>query len=454
MVRQFLLYLCLVGFVDATLVPTPLITSPHPIQRFNWSEAYEHLRGNLFDQCWGISKAKIRGQLLKTWLIAITDDVWGRVLFFKGVDSLGQRYCHWIKKLGKTGSGAGRFQHPRGVVIDTTIYTNQPENYFIYVADCDNNRIVRLFYNALEDSIYFYDAVIGVGILDGPEDVDCVTIPSSGTYVVITDTRQNRIILYRIAPDLTPYYVCSYGSLGSGIGEFREPYGVCIVPCSDSVGKYRIYVVDAGNYRVVSLIFDSSINTVTWERAYIDESKMASFWSVTSNPYYCIYVTDYLGDRIWVFTPGLTELLYIYKPDQKVFELPVDLCIYENEIAVTESWTPTTGIQYFKIIPEIREFYPEPNIFDATEDSVKINFRVDETAHYLTMEVAGKKIFENHYYTPGRYSVYWDGRGGDGKVVLPGGYTIRIYCQGEVIATTGVTVKGTIRSGVLSPDEH
>lgn len=238
--RQLIILLFfIVGIISGALVPTPLITQPHPIQRFNWSETYEHLRGNLFDQCWGISKAKIRNQALDTWLIAITDAVWDRVVFFEGVDSLGQRYSHWIKKYGKSGSGSGRFKSPRGIVIDTSIYTNQPENHFIYIADRNNNRIVRLFFNALQDNVYFYDAVIGVGNLNNPEDVECVTAFSGGSYIVIADTKNHRIVLYRIAPDLTPYYVCAYGYLGGGIGEFREPYSVCIVPCTDSIGMYR-----------------------------------------------------------------------------------------------------------------------------------------------------------------------------------------------------------------------
>jgi len=237
-------------------------------------------------------------------------------------------------------------------------------------------------------------------------------------------------VLYKIAPDLTPYYICAYGSLGNGIGEFREPISACIVPCTDSSGIYRIYVVDPGNYRIVSLIFNSTTNNVAWERSFTDETKRASFWSVTSNPYYCVYVTDRFQHKIWVFTHGLIELLYTYKNNEEVFEAPIDLCIYQDEICVTELWSATTGIQYFKIIPEIREFYPEPQNFDATEDSVKINFRVDETAHYLTMEVAGRSLFENQYFTPGHYSFYWDGRDTLGKVILPGNYVIRIYCQG------------------------
>ncbi len=361
MIRQVVcFFLFSLVYAFATLIPTPLITDPHPIQRFNWSEAYEHLRGDLFDQCWGISKAKIRNQSLETWLIAITDDVRERVVFFKGVDSLGQRYAHWIKKFGKGGSGPGQFYHPRGIVIDTSIYNGQSDKYFIYIADRDNDRIVRLFYNASQESIYFYDDEVGVGILNHPEDVECISINGNSAYLVIADSKHYRIVIYKILSNLDFVYVFSYGSEGNGVGQFKYSNSVAIVPCSDSLGMYRIYVVDQGNYRVVSLLFNSNTNNISWERIYTDESKRATFWSITSNPYYCVYITDRFQHKVWVFTPGLTELLYIYRPDEEVFAAPIDLCIYQNEIAVTESWTMTTGLQYFKIVPEIREFYPEP----------------------------------------------------------------------------------------------
>jgi len=61
---------------------------------------------------------------------------------------------------------------------------------------------------------------------------------------------------------------------------------------------------------------------------------------------------------------------------------------------------------------------------------------------------AGVTLFEEQEFVPGSYSVFWDGRDNNGKVVLPGEYLIRISCQGEVIATTTVRVKGTRVSGV------
>lgn len=272
-----IILLMFAGNLFGDLVPTSLITDPHPIQRFNWSEAQEHLNGDLFYQCWGISKAKIRNQSLETWLLALTDEVGDRTVFFKGVDSLGERYAHWIKKFGASGSGNGEFCHPRGIVVDTTVYCSHPDSYFIYIADKNNDRIVRLYYNASQESIFFYDDTLGAGVLNNPEDVECISINGDSAHMVIADKNNHRILIYKIKNDLTYIQTCAYGTEGSGTGQFRYPNSVCIVPCSDSTGFYRIYVVDHVNYRIVSLLFNSSTSTVSWERTYTDETHTSRF---------------------------------------------------------------------------------------------------------------------------------------------------------------------------------
>jgi len=432
-----------------------LVTDPYPIQRFTSPIAEELLGTHLFGQCWGITIVKIRNIYPERWLCVLSDPVLDYLVYILGVDSLGYRYTWFIKGFDDW-QNPQYFDKPMGVACDSTIFNNNSLNYFIYIADCDHNRLVRAYYNANDEKIHFYDYMLD-GVLLNPEDVACLSKPFGGSYIVVADTKHHRILLIQVASNLSYSILKAYGSEGSSIGQFKNPTSVAMVPCRDSLNYYRIYVVDQNNFRIVSLLYNTFTNLIVWEREYSDNNRRATLLSVTSNPYYCVYVTDVMNHNVWVFTPGLEELLYTYGTfgygDNQFIE-PCDIYIYQDEIAITEHWGNKTGIQYFKIIPEIREFYPEPQNFDATEDSVKINFRVDETAHYLTMEVAGRNLFENQYYTPGRYSVWWDGRGADGKVVLPGNYVIRIYCQGQVIATTNVTVKGTLKSGTLAVNEH
>ena len=108
------------------------------------------------------------------------------------------------------------------------------------------------------------------------------------------------------------------------------------------------------------------------------------------------------------------------------------------------------------VCPLITEFYSEPDPCDVTEDSVRIKFVLQGIPAYLTMTIpdVGVTLFEEQEFVPGSYSVWWDGRDSLGRVVLPGEYLIRISCQGLVIATTTVRVKGTRVAGVLSSDEH
>lgn len=47
--------LLLCSIANAKLVPTPLITDPHPMQRIGWQETWEHLNNPLFTCCWGVS---------------------------------------------------------------------------------------------------------------------------------------------------------------------------------------------------------------------------------------------------------------------------------------------------------------------------------------------------------------------------------------------------------------
>ena len=288
--------------------------------------------------------------------------------------------------------------------------------------------------------------------VDNPTDVACVAKWGGGAYIVVVERDKHRIQLYQRNADGNLSYIQSYGTEGHGYGQFFQPNGVAICKAIDG-GGYFIYVTDTGNRRIVCLRYKSS-EGITWEGSY-KTLENAHFLSVTGSQYYCVYVADFIQNKIWVFSHGLNELLYTYG-GSSLLNGPKDVYIDWDRIGLTERWTATTGIQYFKIIPEIREFYPEPGIFDATEDSVKLNFKVYETKHYLTMEIpdAGVTLFENQKFTPGSYSIYWDGRDSLGQVALPGDYGIRIHCQGEVIATTNVTVKGTKVSGILSSDEH
>ncbi len=434
------------GLLYGKLVPTPFITEPETLQRVGCNYTFEYFDRRLIGETYGIAMVKPRG--VNSTLIVVTDDMWHRILYTNLIET-GRQEARYLRAFGECGAEIGQFSEPKGLCIDTTIYSGITAENAIYIADRWNSRVVKLKYLILQDTI-LADGILVSG-LSNPTDVACVSRPEGGAYIVVVEKDTHRIRLYQRSSTGVISLIQTYGTRGCGAGEFFKPQGVTICQATDAQGGYFIYVTDTGNRRVVCLRYKPS-QGITWENAY-RTMENAQFLSVTASQYYCVYVTDFTQNKIWVFTPGLGELLYTYG-DANLLNGPKDICIDWDRIGLTERWTATTGLQYFKIIPEIREFYPEPQNFDATEDSVKINFRVDEIANYLTMEVAGRNLFENQYYVPGRYEVYQDGRGPDGKVVLPGNYVIRIYCQGQVIATTSVAVKGTLKSGTLAANEH
>ncbi len=305
---RYLLLGGIVSIIWAKLVPAPLFTDPHPMQRIGWCETMEHLGINLFAQSNGISFVKLRDGFPETWLGVVADQTWDRLIYILGVDSLSIRYARFFKAFGYW-APPSYFRSPRGLACDSTVFNNNSNNYFVYTADYYNNRIVRAYYNTADKEIHFYDNIFE-GTLLNPEDVACVLNPSGGSYMIVADTKHHRILLIQIAVNLSYSILMTYGSEGSGVGQFRNPTSVAVVPCRDSIGYYRIYVVDRDNFRIVSLLYVSASNSITWEREFKDNALQAGFQSATSNPYYCVYVTDLDREKIWVFTPGLTELLY------------------------------------------------------------------------------------------------------------------------------------------------
>jgi sugar lactone lactonase YvrE len=86
------------------------------------------------------------------------------------------------------------------------------------------------------DPLYTYQYSIGQGVLNNPYGV---TVDPSGN-VFVADQGNNRIAKFSSSGT----FISSFGSAGSGDGQFSFAYGVT----SDKVGN--IYVADAGNNRI------------------------------------------------------------------------------------------------------------------------------------------------------------------------------------------------------------
>lgn len=444
--KVFCMLILVLNLMFAKLIPIPFITEPIEIRRLGQNITVEYFERRLFGQCYGVDMVQTRGSG-EGFIFIFSDPQWHRLIYAFGVDINNEREGRWLAGIGGRGNGNGEFNNPRGLCIDSVTYGGDTDKFYVYVADRNNDRIVRLLYDVSDSLLSFHDNCIED--LTKPSSVACATTTAgNSTYLLVTENDQHRIRIYCINQNLSVNHLLTYGSYGTGIGNFSNPIGCEIVPIVNEIGWYYIYITDCGNNRIVCLKFNGS--SITWHSEYIDESGAAGLTEVTASKSYCVYVTAGGLDEIWTLTPGLDELLYEYNPVETPFLNPQGICIYNDEIAVTEKWTDTTGIQYFKIIPEVRGFYPEPNTFDALTDSVKINFKVCETAGYLTMLCCDDTIINNQYFEPGTSSVYWDGREGSGKPAVPGTHPIYLKCPGHTVGTAYVTVKGTKIEGNIT----
>ena len=74
-------------------------------------------------------------------------------------------YTDWIRAYGSFGSGVGQFNSPSGIDCEML------DNYYLYVADTWNHRIVKLVYDYYTDQWTWLGTITGNGLVR-PKDVD------------------------------------------------------------------------------------------------------------------------------------------------------------------------------------------------------------------------------------------------------------------------------------------
>jgi len=132
-----------------------------------------------------------------------------------------------LLSVGKSGSGNGEFNAPRGVAIG-------PGNT-VWVVDTGNNR-VQEFNEAGEYLSTFGTVGEANGNLKAPRGI---AFGPNGE-IWVTDAGNNRVEGFNEKGE----YQSKFGSTGEGNGQFKEPSGIAV----DGLGN--VWVVDSGNHRV------------------------------------------------------------------------------------------------------------------------------------------------------------------------------------------------------------
>lgn len=185
----------------------------------------------------------------------------------------------FVTSIGKNGGAEGEIKEPNGVAVD--------DAGNIYVTDAANHKLVKYSANGTFVKEWkgpdpgFY----------GPRDIELS--PDKKLYIV--DQGRTRIVRFDPATEA----FTSFGSSGSGEGQFNESTGIAI-------GGGNIFVADAGNNRIQ--VFDM-------------DGKFIRLWEVPAWERYVWHYPDLVfdakGDRLYVSNGWKREIL-IYSRDGRL----------------------------------------------------------------------------------------------------------------------------------------
>ncbi|MHB8625408.1 MAG: 6-bladed beta-propeller [Aggregatilineales bacterium] len=219
--------------------------------------------------------------------------------FVYGVDSAGSLPIvkfDWqgnvVATYAVTGTqGADGFLHgPQGIAVSNV----QNAAPVVYVADTQN-KLVDMFTPVLEPVTHtfqssFGSAGSGLGQFAGPYD----TAMDSARNFYVTDSNHNRVEKF----DSTGAFVTSFGNTG-GAGQLNFPRGIAINSAD------HVYVVDDNNSRVV--VYDSSGNYLSsFGSSGTSNGQFQGMAEITIDRFDYIYVADPVLNRVQEFTPSGT----------------------------------------------------------------------------------------------------------------------------------------------------
>jgi tripartite motif-containing protein 71 len=175
-----------------------------------------------------------------------------------------------LRVIGGEGDGPLQFIHPYQVWI-------APDGH-VFVADSANDRV-----QVLTPSLDFH-CFVGVGQLSRPTGV-C----ADDDIIVVSEWQAHRISVFNRRDGALLRH---FGSLGSGDGQLRFPYGLCFMS-----GHRHVAVADlGGNHRVSVFSVDGEFIR------HVGVGQLRSPTGVACSAFDELVVADYGNDRVVVFS--------------------------------------------------------------------------------------------------------------------------------------------------------
>jgi hypothetical protein len=361
---------------------------------------------------------------------------WNRMLYSECLDN-------WMRAYGTYGSGLGQFSWPKRLdcqaPCDDQYFLYY---YYIYVADSDNNRIVKLRYR-WDTQVIINDGVITGGGLDLPQDLDINNgfdffwTYNDYLWILNGNSQLMRFDLF------TGTFRSTYGSYGHGVGQFCRPTAVVsdkgpfIVPPGDPYANTdHLFVADRGNNRIVWLIKTHAGESIYWyKEVYVDRDIV----DLETDNFGQLWAVDRANGQIIKYLPDITLGLFPLCTfgssgfGENQFYKPVSLSntggyLGCGNVYVLEAWTDSSGGQYFAISTDIVDF----NVYSNNEHWVHY-------ADYVLVDPGGIyfKIYNEsgtliRTVKPGvlEYSgptlTWWDGKNNTGQSVASGNYLMKV----------------------------
>jgi len=153
---------------------------------------------------------------------------------------------------GAAGAGNEQYAYPRGICFNH-------DGSRLIVVDTNNNRLQLLGIsgNSITHLLYYGIAGSGDGMFSQPHGA---SFSSDGSRLVVADRGNNRLQVFAVSSDIITHHV-SFGTSGSGNGQFNAPGNVVFSPDGSRLG-----VADTSNNRIQILGIDW--NTITHQISY------------------------------------------------------------------------------------------------------------------------------------------------------------------------------------------
>jgi len=366
------------------------------------------------------------------------------ILTMFGVNSGSSQIVYNVKLIeprifGSAGSDTDHFSHPHGICCN--------KHGTVYVADTDNDRVVRLKYQNTQlswvtdlPSADLRSSNEAAG-LKAPRDV---AIDTRGR-VYVADSGNNRIVVFD-----------SLGALvTTWTADLEGPTGVCVLDPDADYNDLHVssaVVIDRGRTRISQFSLDDGQQRrmVDMRRIGLDE---AGFAYCAYDRHGNVYVTDQVNSQIHLFDPDLRYIVSFGRQgvEGTTFGSPTGIAIWRRfgQVFVSEA----NGGQYYWVGLDayLIGFYPPE--FDSLEPGTTIALYVTEMAN-ITVDITDpsgrlvRSLAPPHQQRPGEVLIVWDGRDNAGKLVPEGEYKIVVVARptyGRPMRTLRKELTGTVR---------